>query len=47
MGSVSLTLQYFVVLPLFAFFAKRAARREQAGWNAISPDRNGSLRSEY
>jgi rubrerythrin len=32
LGGVVLTLQYFVVLPLFALFAKRAARRLPVGW---------------
>jgi hypothetical protein len=32
MGAVVLFLQYFLVLPIFAFLAKRSARREKAGW---------------
>ncbi len=32
MGAVILTVQYFVVLPVFAWAAKRAARREARGW---------------
>lgn len=32
MGAVILAVQYFVVLPLFAFAAKRQARREVRGW---------------
>jgi hypothetical protein len=35
-----LTLQYFIVLPIFAWFARRAATREQDGWNPVS--RNGT-----
>ncbi|HEY0412137.1 MAG TPA: ferritin-like domain-containing protein [Allosphingosinicella sp.] len=32
MGAVVLTLQYFILLPPFAWAAKRAARREPQGW---------------
>jgi hypothetical protein len=32
MGTLLLTVQYFVLLPLFALAAKRSARREPAGW---------------
>jgi hypothetical protein len=46
-GTVLLTVQYFVVLPVFAFFAKRAERRERRGWSPIAPERNGSLTSQY
>jgi hypothetical protein len=46
-GSVVLTVQYFVVLPAFAFLAKRAARRGRRGWIPIAPDRNDSLNSQY
>ncbi len=46
-GSLLLAIQYFVVLPLFASLAKRAERREPRGWHSISPERNGSLTSEY
>ena len=31
-AGVILTLQYFVLLPPFAWLARRAARRERAGW---------------
>jgi len=47
LGAVALTLQYFLVLPVFAFFAKRAAKKELPGWNrarAVTPE---SLRSQY
>jgi rubrerythrin len=45
LGRVLLTLQYFVVLPAFAFLARRAARREAEGF---SPAREPpSLRSQY
>jgi hypothetical protein len=32
LGTVVLAAQYFLVLPIFAFLAKRAARRERPGW---------------
>ena len=33
-AGIVLTLQYFVLLPPFAWLAKRAARHEQPGWVA-------------
>jgi hypothetical protein len=47
LGSLVLTIQYFIVLPPFAWLAKRAERREQLGWSAVSPERNGSLDKQY
>jgi len=44
-GSIILTLQYFVLLPPFAFIAKRAARHEPEGWTPVPPER--SLKSQY
>jgi rubrerythrin len=45
LGRLLLTLQYFVVLPAFAWLARRAARREPEGF---SPSREQpSLRSQY
>ena len=32
-GSLLLVLQYFIVLPLFAWLARRAERREPVGWS--------------
>ncbi len=46
-GTLVLTIQYFVVLPPFALLAKRAARREPVGWAAVSPDRAGRLGRQY
>jgi len=46
-GGVILTVQYFLILPLFAWLAKRSATREPVGWNAIPESRNDSLRSQY
>jgi hypothetical protein len=39
MGGVILTLLYFVLLPPFAWLARRAERREAPGWTSISADR--------
>src|SRR6266404_874733 len=46
-GSIMLTIQYFVLLPPFAWFAKRAERREHAGWIPVSAERQGSLDRQY
>ena len=46
MGGAMLLLQYFVVLPLFALLAKRAAKKEREGW--AEPNAAGrSLTSQY
>jgi hypothetical protein len=47
MGTVVLTLQYFVLLPPFVFLAKRAGRREAAGWTPVPPERARALESQY
>lgn len=47
MGGIVLAVQYFVILPIFAFLAKRSAKKELPGW---APARDGgerSLRSQY
>jgi rubrerythrin len=47
-GSVLLLLMYFVVLPPFAWLAKRAARRESPGWISIAAaGPAASPRSQY
>jgi len=46
-GTLILTLQYFIVLPPFAWLAKRAKRKESPGWFPIASERNGSLRRQY
>ena len=46
-GWVILTTQYLVILPLFAWQAKRAARQEPQGWSPIAPERNGALDGQY
>jgi hypothetical protein len=47
LGTLILWIQYFVLLPPFAWLAKRAARREQQGWAPISRDRDVSPTSQY
>lgn len=46
-GGLLLTIQYFILLPPFAWLAKRAARRERSGWTPIPPERSGSLTRQY
>jgi hypothetical protein len=43
-GTLLLTLQYFLVLPLFAFLAKRSARSEPEGF---AEPRRSDLKSQY
>ncbi|HKS25260.1 MAG TPA: ferritin-like domain-containing protein [Thermoanaerobaculia bacterium] len=47
MGGAILTVQYFVVLPLFAMLSKRAAAREREGWRAVAQRDADSMRSQY
>jgi hypothetical protein len=44
-GSVFLALQYFVLIPPFAWMAKRAERREPEGWRPADQER--PLKSQY
>lgn len=46
-GSVVLTIQYFVLLPLFAWVAKRAAQREPQGWTLRDADAPYDLTRQY
>jgi len=47
-GSVVLLVMYFVLLPPFAWFAKRSERREPIGWIPIPRARqDASPRSQY
>ena len=46
-GTGVLTIFYFVLLPPFAWFAKRAERREQPGWTPIPSGRDDSPTSPY
>jgi hypothetical protein len=47
MGAAVLTVIYVVALGPFAWLAKRAERREPAGWAAIAPDDHGRPTSQY
>jgi hypothetical protein len=47
LGSMLLTIQYFVLLPPFAWLAKRAARRERSGWTVVSTGQSDSLDRQY
>jgi hypothetical protein len=47
LGSMVLTIQYFVILPPFAWLAKRAASREHSGWTMVSPGASDSLYGQY
>ena len=47
MGSAFLTVLYFVVLPPFAWWARRAGRREPAGWAPISAQADAPPTSQY
>jgi rubrerythrin len=46
MGAVILTLQYFILLPIFAWGAKRAEKREPEGWRAVAP-KPRDLKAQY
>ena len=47
MGAVILTVQYFVVLPIFAFAAKRSSRREPRGWTIVSAKATPTFTGQY
>ena len=46
-GTVVLTLQYFILLPPFAWLVKRAERREPRGWHDTSSARDRDLDRQY
>ena len=46
-GTAMLTLQYFLLVPLFAWLARRAERREPQGWVPIPRERTESPTSLY
>lgn len=46
-GSVVFTLQYFILLPPFAWICRRAAAREPEGWAMLSGDRPRELGGQY
>jgi hypothetical protein len=48
LGTLLLVAQYFLVLPIFAVLAKRAARREPPGWSApVARKGPAALESQY
>jgi hypothetical protein len=47
MGAFLLMIQYFILLPPFAWLAKRAEHQERPGWTPISLQRNESLKRQY
>jgi rubrerythrin len=48
MGGVILAVQYFVILPLFALMAKRAAKRQLPGWvDARGTTQGAALNTQY
>jgi len=47
LGTIVLTLQYFILLPPFAWLAKRAEKLEAQGWTPIPHDGNDSPTSQY
>src|SRR4029450_14098753 len=46
-GTIVLTIQYFVLLPPFVWFANRAENREPLGWISIAGHRQESPTSQY
>jgi len=47
LGTAILALMYFVLLPPFAWLAKRAGRSERVGWSPVAQERNDSPTSQY
>jgi hypothetical protein len=47
MAAILLTLQYYLLLPPFAFLAKRAARRERPGWTVLEPMERETLHGQF
>src|SRR5262249_18266729 len=47
LGATMLTIVYFVVLPPFAWLARRAERQEPIGWRPISRKSRNSAWSQY
>jgi hypothetical protein len=46
-GTILLTMQYFILIPPFAWLARRALRRERQGWAAVPPESRESLTRQY
>ena len=47
MGTVFLTLLYFVLMPPFAWLARRAGKREAQGWAPVSARADAPPTSQY
>ena len=47
LGTLILWLQYFILLPPFAWIARRSAKGERPGWTPVSRGRNASPTSQY
>jgi hypothetical protein len=47
LGTAMLMMQYFILLPPFAWLANRAARREKLGWTSVAPEGHDSPTSQY
>lgn len=47
LGGIMLTLQYLLLLPPFAWLARRAARRTPPGWVTPRQDRAADMRRQY
>ena len=46
-GTIMLTVQYFIMVPPFAWRARRALRRERPGWVAVPTESRESLTRQY
>jgi rubrerythrin len=46
-GATLLTIIYFILLPPFAWLAKRGAQREPPGWAPVARDREDAQTSQY
>jgi len=46
-ASIILTLQFYVLLPPFAWAARRQARTEAPGWTPVAAERSGALHRQY
>jgi bacterioferritin (cytochrome b1) len=47
LGRVLLTLQYFLIVPIFALLARRAARQERTGWHTPEVRAQSGLEGQY
>jgi hypothetical protein len=47
LGTIVLSLQYFILLPPFAWISRRAARREPEGWREPPAERSHDLSGQY